>query len=92
MLETTLNQFPPGTPDFVTHDVLKDYIQDTAMKTGVHNITQYDTEVRSLSKSGSKWDIETVTLSIGGDGAMSKNSSSSVRINLLCGVHQLTLQ
>lgn len=62
MLETTLNPFPPGTPDYVTHDVLKDYIQDTAVKTGVHELTRYNTEVKRLIKNGSKWTVNAVTL------------------------------
>lgn len=36
LLETTLNPFPPGTLDNVSHSVLKEYIQDTALKTGVY--------------------------------------------------------
>ncbi|KAF2684720.1 dimethylaniline monooxygenase [Lentithecium fluviatile CBS 122367] len=62
LLETTLNPFPPKTPDFVSHSVLKEYIQDTAMKMGVHEITRYDTEVKNLSKNGHDWVLEAVTL------------------------------
>lgn len=62
LLETTLNPFPPGTPDFVSHDVLKDYIQDTASKTGVDKLTHYNTGAKKLSKSGNKWILEATTL------------------------------
>lgn len=62
MLETTLNKFPPGTEDYVPHRVLADYIQDTAISTGVHDLTQYNTAVRSVSKTGGSWTVETATL------------------------------
>lgn len=64
MLQTTLNPFPAGTPDFVSHSVLKDYIQDTAVRTGVHEITRYDTEVKNLTKSEDKWVLEATTLKV----------------------------
>jgi ACS family pantothenate transporter-like MFS transporter len=62
LLETTLNAFPPGTPDFVSHSVLGAYIQDTAVKTGIHQVTQYDTEVKKLSKRRNEWILEAATL------------------------------
>ncbi|KAF1363703.1 FAD/NAD(P)-binding domain-containing protein [Lizonia empirigonia] len=62
LLETTLNKFPPGTEDFVSHSVLKDYIQDTAIKTHVDAITQYNTEVQNVSKEGETWSVRTSTL------------------------------
>ena len=79
LLETTLNQFPAGTEDFVTHDVLKDYIQDTATKTGVHEIAQYDTEVKNISKEGAKWIVETATLRSDEAGRTLPKTSHSVR-------------
>ncbi|KAF1847961.1 dimethylaniline monooxygenase [Cucurbitaria berberidis CBS 394.84] len=77
LLETTLNKFPTGTEDFVTHDVLKDYIQDTAAKTGVNDITQYDTEVKHVSKEGAKWIVETATLHSDDAGRTSRKSSKT---------------
>ncbi|ORX93343.1 pantothenate transporter [Clohesyomyces aquaticus] len=65
LLETTLNPFPAGTPDFVSHQVLKNYIQDTAVTTGVHNITIYDTDVRRVWKDGEKWNLKAATLTHG---------------------------
>ncbi|KAF2185107.1 FAD/NAD(P)-binding domain-containing protein [Zopfia rhizophila CBS 207.26] len=62
LLETTLNPFLPGTPDFVSHSVLCSYIQDTALKTGVHECTLYNTEVKNVWKSGSKWLVDYVTV------------------------------
>jgi len=80
LLETTLNLFPPGTPDNVSHSVLKDYIQDTAVKTGVQEITQYDTEVKKLSKSGNEWVLEAVTPSQHSSDVSSLSTSVSVRL------------
>ncbi|OAL46803.1 dimethylaniline monooxygenase [Pyrenochaeta sp. DS3sAY3a] len=77
LLETTLNQFPVGTEDFVTHDVLGDYIQDTATKTGVHSITKYDTEVKNVVKKDGKWIVEIVTLESGENGESVRKQSKS---------------
>lgn len=79
LLETTLNQFPPGTEDFVSHSVLKDYIQDTAAKTAVDAVTQYDTEVQSVAKRGEKWSVQTATFRTRADGTESLEPSTSVR-------------
>lgn len=90
MLETTLNQFPNGTEDFVSHAVLKDYIQDTAVKTGVHELTQYDTEVKNISKEGAKWIVETATLHSNEDGRTLGKSSQSVGEHELLRCFKLT--
>jgi ACS family pantothenate transporter-like MFS transporter len=79
LLETTLNRFPTGTEDFVSHTVLGNYIQDTAVRTGVHEVTRYDTDVRGVSKSGKSWNINTATLFKNEDGTYTKNSASEVR-------------
>jgi hypothetical protein len=76
LLETTLNQFPPGTEDYVTHEVLCDYIQATAASTGVHEMTLYDTDVRNVTKSGKSWTVETATLQTDKNGALKRNVSS----------------
>jgi ACS family pantothenate transporter-like MFS transporter len=78
LLETTLNRFPAGTEDFVSHKVLGDYIQETAAKTSVDEITQYDTEVRKVTKTGEKWIVETTTLHTDESGKLSKANRSSV--------------
>ncbi|KAF3045965.1 hypothetical protein E8E12_009293 [Didymella heteroderae] len=77
LLETTLNKFPPGTEDFVSHSVLKDYIQDTAAKTAVDTITQYNTDVRNVTKKGSKWAVQTSKLRSHDDGTDSFQTSTS---------------
>lgn len=78
LLETTLRRFPPGTEDFVTHDVLKDYIQDVAVSTGVHTLTRYDTEVKSVYKRDHKWKVNTVTLQVNEKGAVASEAASQV--------------
>jgi ACS family pantothenate transporter-like MFS transporter len=78
LLETTLNRFPAGTEDFVSHQVLRDYIQDTAAKTRVDEITQYDTEVRKVMKIGEKWTVETTTLHTDDKGEVSKATKAQV--------------
>ncbi|KAF2025488.1 dimethylaniline monooxygenase [Setomelanomma holmii] len=75
LLETTLNQFPKGTEDFVTHDVLKDYIQNTARITGIDKITRYNSEVRTVSKSESSWLLETSTLETTASGARTHHNT-----------------
>ncbi|KAF2626305.1 FAD dependent oxidoreductase [Macroventuria anomochaeta] len=77
LLENTLNKFPPGTEDFVSHSVLKDYIQDTAKKTAVDAVTQYNTEVQNVSKNGEKWAVRTATLQTRDDGSLSLNATTS---------------
>jgi cation diffusion facilitator CzcD-associated flavoprotein CzcO len=81
LLETTLNRFPAGTEDFVSHQVLRDYIQDTAAKTRVDEITQYDTEVRKVMKIGEKWTVETTTLHTDDNGEVSKMYRSPVSLS-----------
>ena len=80
MLETTLNTFPLGTEDFVSHSVLKDYIQDTAAKTAVDAVTQYNTNVQNVTKVGSKWTVQTSTFKSHDIGTGKFESSKSVRL------------
>jgi hypothetical protein len=80
LLETTLNRFPAGTEDFVSHQVLGDYIRDTAAKTRVDEITQYDTEVRKVTKTGGKWTVEITTLHTDDNGEISKTQKAPVSL------------
>jgi ACS family pantothenate transporter-like MFS transporter len=61
-MRTKLNAWLPGTPDFVSHRILKDYIQDTARKTGVEGLTIYGAKVKELKKSGDQWALTYSTL------------------------------
>lgn len=77
-MTTTLNPFPAGTEDYVSHSVLKDYIQDTSVKTGVERITHYDTKVLNMSKVNGKWKVETVSLERKPTGIVEQNFKTSV--------------
>jgi MFS transporter, ACS family, pantothenate transporter len=62
LLRTTLNPWPGGTPDFVNHVVIKEYIQDTAKKAGVHDAIIYGARVTNIRKAGSRWGVSWSTL------------------------------
>ena len=60
-MKLKLNDWPRGTPDFVNHRVLAEYIQDTSVKTGVHERTLYGTRVEKIEKLGKAWQVTTST-------------------------------
>ncbi|KAJ5638644.1 hypothetical protein N7528_001034 [Penicillium herquei] len=57
LLRTTLNSWPEGTPYYVNHSVLKDYIQDTSQKAGVDDATIYGALVTDIHKEGQEWHV-----------------------------------
>jgi cation diffusion facilitator CzcD-associated flavoprotein CzcO len=66
-MRSTLLDWPEGTPDYITHEQVEQYIQDLAVRTGVQDRVQYDTRVESVRKnsnaaSASGWTIRTKTL------------------------------
>ncbi|CEJ57997.1 hypothetical protein PMG11_06669 [Penicillium brasilianum] len=62
LLRTKLNAWPQGTPPYVRHNVLKDYIQDTSKKAGVDNATIYGAQVTNVHKEGTRWHVSWSTL------------------------------
>jgi MFS transporter, ACS family, pantothenate transporter len=62
LMKTTLNDWPPGTPDYVNHIVLETYIQETSLKTGVDLLTIYGAQVIELRKEGVNWVVRFSTL------------------------------
>ena len=60
-MQLSINSWPTGTLPFVRHNVLAEYIQDTAAKSGVHESTLYNTEVKKVVKDGNVWRVETST-------------------------------
>lgn len=68
--------------------MLKDYIQDTAAKTGVDRITQYDTEVKHLSKVNGRWEVETAVLQHNNTGHVERKTEASVQSLLTLGDHR----
>ncbi|KAL4995061.1 major facilitator superfamily domain-containing protein [Aspergillus recurvatus] len=57
LMRVKLNAWPEGTPDFVSHSVMKEYIQDTSRKTGVDDITIYGARVKNVFKQGDSWQV-----------------------------------
>ncbi|KAL4927981.1 major facilitator superfamily domain-containing protein [Aspergillus undulatus] len=58
LMRVKLNAWPEGTPDFVSHSVMSAYIQDTSIKTGVHDITIHGARVKNLSKNDDgSWEV-----------------------------------
>lgn len=57
LMRTKLNAWPDGTPDFVPHTVLRDYIQDTARKCGAEEMTIYGARVLRVRKVDSRWEV-----------------------------------
>ncbi|KAJ9148583.1 Flavin adenine dinucleotide binding [Pleurostoma richardsiae] len=74
MLQTSLLQWPEGTPASVKHYVLKEYIQDISKTTGVNELTHYDTRVKELKKTDGKWNL--VSEELRPDGEININTSS----------------
>ncbi|PKY01124.1 FAD/NAD(P)-binding domain-containing protein [Aspergillus campestris IBT 28561] len=61
LLRLTFNAWPPGTPDFVSHQVIKEYIQDTAETGGSEEVTIYGAKVTRVCKVGPVWRVSWVT-------------------------------
>ena len=57
-----LNAWPPGTPDFVNHKVLGEYIQDTSRKSHVDKVTYYGARVTDVHKDGARWHVTWSTI------------------------------
>ena len=62
-MEMTIQQWPPGTEDFVPHHVLGRYIQDAAAANGILENTRFNTRVTDVAKENAKWRLETARMS-----------------------------
>ncbi|EAW16835.1 putative FAD dependent oxidoreductase [Aspergillus fischeri NRRL 181] len=62
LMRTKLNAWPSDTPDFVSHVVMKEYIQDTSRKAGVDGVTIYGARVKKLRKQDGGWKVTWSTL------------------------------
>lgn len=82
LLETTLQRFPPDTPDYVSHSSLKEYIQSLAQNTGVSEHILYDTKVENVGKIGEHWRFNATTLRTGPDGAVSRELITQVNASI----------
>lgn len=56
------HDWPPQTPDFVTHDVLATYIQDTAAANDIFPNIKFRTRVDNAEKKGNKWEVQSSRL------------------------------
>ena len=60
LLELKNHEWSPGTGDFVSHRVIKEYIQAAAKRSGGTYL--YNTRVEKAWKTEGKWQIESTTL------------------------------
>jgi hypothetical protein len=51
------HDWKPDTPDFVTHDVLATYIQDTAASNDILSAIFFHTRVNKVEKRNTKWEV-----------------------------------
>jgi hypothetical protein len=51
-----------NTPDFVTHDILATYIQDTAASNDILPSISFRTRVNKVEKRDTKWEVSTSKL------------------------------
>jgi thioredoxin reductase len=72
-MKLKLNSWPPGTEQNVRHNILAEYIQDTAAKTGVNEVAKYNTKVEKVSQGKDHWKIQTSTLDSGKTEKTTKN-------------------
>lgn len=58
---TSLDQWPPGTEEFVSHREVKSHVQWLSLSHGVTERTLYNTRVESATKSFAGWNLRTLT-------------------------------
>jgi cation diffusion facilitator CzcD-associated flavoprotein CzcO len=56
------HDWKPNTPDFVTHDVLATYIQDTAASNDILSAISFRTRVNKVEKKDTRWEVSTSRL------------------------------
>ncbi|MCJ1288981.1 hypothetical protein MMC34_000512 [Xylographa carneopallida] len=61
-----------GTPDFVNHHVLKEYIQEIALKSAAESEYLFNTRVERVWKEASQWSIQCTTLKHRASGELKK--------------------
>ena len=60
VMRSSLLRWPEGTEEFVTQDVVRQYIEDIARQNGVLDAIEFDTRVESVTKSGDiQWTVQT---------------------------------
>ncbi|EXJ62031.1 hypothetical protein A1O7_02464 [Cladophialophora yegresii CBS 114405] len=61
-MKVSLASWPAGTADFVTQNVLEEYIQGIAEQQGVNAVTHYRTRVEEVRKHEGRWLVRTTRL------------------------------
>lgn len=72
----TLNSWPAGTEQIVPHNILAEYIQNTAEKTGVNAVILFNTRVEQVYKEEGSWVIKTSSFEPIGDAHISRQWAS----------------
>ncbi|GES58248.1 pantothenate transporter [Aspergillus terreus] len=57
LMRVKLGPWPEGTPDYVSHTVMKEYIQTISQSTGVEGVTIYGARVTDVYKKGDAWRV-----------------------------------
>jgi hypothetical protein len=61
-MEMTCQAWDEGTGEFVTHNILADYIQNAAKTNYVLDCISFNTRVNQVKKVGSLWELEVARL------------------------------
>lgn len=72
----TLNSWPAETEQIVPHNILAEYIQNTAEKTGVNAVILFNTRVEQVYKEEGSWVIKTSSFEPIGDAHISRQWAS----------------
>lgn len=67
-MELRAHKWKPGTGEFVSHNVLAEYIQDTAKYNGVEEAIHFNTRVDHLDRTQSGWNVHTSKITPSGSG------------------------
>lgn len=57
-MEMTCQEWDRGTGEFVTHNILADYIQNAAKTNDILDSISFNTRVNQVKKAGSLWELE----------------------------------
>ena len=61
-MEMSCQEWEEGTEEFVTHNVLADYIQHAAITNNILDNLSFNTRVNHVTKVGSSWQLEVAKL------------------------------
>lgn len=57
LMRTTLNDWPENTPRYVSHPVIREYVQGTAAKVGANDVTIFGALVTKVWKEELTWSL-----------------------------------